>query len=93
MNPPVNSPAIKVVKSVREQVSAGEWQSRVDLAAATASPRCTGMTEVANHISCRVPGQFDQFLINPYGMLYEKSTPLPDQDRCRGQHAVQCLRL
>ena len=32
MNPPVNSPAIKVVKSVREQVSAEEWQARVDLA-------------------------------------------------------------
>ena len=33
MNPPVNSPAIKVVKSVREQVSAEEWKTRVDLAA------------------------------------------------------------
>ena len=31
------------------------------------------MTEmVANHISCRVPGTTDQFLINPYGMLYEE---------------------
>src|SRR3984957_4113738 len=30
MNPPVNAPAIKIVKSVREQVSAEEWQSRVD---------------------------------------------------------------
>jgi hypothetical protein len=28
MNPPVSSPAIKVVKSVREQVSAEEWQAR-----------------------------------------------------------------
>jgi hypothetical protein len=33
MNPPVSSPAIKVVKSVREQVSAEEWRARVDLAA------------------------------------------------------------
>ena len=32
-----------------------------------------GMTEmIANHISCRVPGSHDQFLINPYGMLYEE---------------------
>ena len=30
---PVNSPAIKVVRSVRDQVSAEEWQTRVDLAA------------------------------------------------------------
>ncbi|WP_420888261.1 class II aldolase/adducin family protein [Bradyrhizobium brasilense] len=27
---------------------------------------------IANHISCRVPGQDNQFLINPYGMLYEE---------------------
>jgi hypothetical protein len=27
---------------------------------------------VANHISCRVPGTTDQFLLNPYGMLYEE---------------------
>ena len=27
---------------------------------------------IANHISCRVPGTHDQFLINPYGMLYEE---------------------
>ena len=33
MTPPVSSPAIKVVKSVREQVSPEEWQTRVDLAA------------------------------------------------------------
>ena len=32
MNPPVNAPAVKVVKSVREQVSAEEWQTRVNLA-------------------------------------------------------------
>src|SRR5260221_7794149 len=31
------------------------------------------MTEmIANHISCRVPGSHDHFLINPYGMLYEE---------------------
>ena len=73
MNPPVNSPAIKVVKSVREQVSAEEWQARVDLAACYRLTAMYGMTEmVANHISCRVPGTTDQFLINPYGMLYEE---------------------
>ena len=73
MNPPVSSPAIKVVKSVREQVSAEEWQARVDLAACYRLTSIYGMTEmVANHISCRVPGTTDQFLINPYGMLYEE---------------------
>jgi hypothetical protein len=73
MNPPVSSPAIRVVNSVREQVSAEEWQARVDLAACYRLTALYGMTEmVANHISCRVPGRTDQFLINPYGMLYEE---------------------
>ena len=57
MNPPVSAPAIKVVKSVREQVSAEEWQTRVDLAACYRLTAMYGMTEmIANHISCRVPG-------------------------------------
>ena len=73
MTPPVNSPAIKVVKSVREQVSPEEWQTRVDLAACYRLTAMYGMTEmIANHISCRVPGSHDHFLINPYGMLYEE---------------------
>ena len=73
MNPPVSSPAVKVIKSVREQVSAEEWQARVDLAACYRLTAMYGMTEmVANHISCRVPGTTDQFLLNPYGMLYEE---------------------
>jgi len=73
MTPPMNSPAIKVVKSVREQVSSEEWQTRVDLAACYRLTAMYGMTEmIANHISCRVPGSHDHFLINPYGMLYEE---------------------
>jgi len=73
MNPPVGSPAVKVVKSVREQVSPEEWQARVDLAACYRLTAMYDMTEmVANHISCRVPGMRDQFLINPYGMFYEE---------------------
>jgi hypothetical protein len=34
MNPPVSAPAVKIVKSVREQVSPEEWDARVNLAAA-----------------------------------------------------------
>jgi ribulose-5-phosphate 4-epimerase/fuculose-1-phosphate aldolase len=73
MNPPVSAPAIKIVKSVREQVSPEEWDARVNLAAAYRLVALYGYTEmIANHISCRVPGHHDQFLINPYGMLYEE---------------------
>src|SRR5512142_594554 len=46
MVPPVNSPAIKVVKSVREQVSPEEWQTRVDLAACYRLTAMYGMTEM-----------------------------------------------
>lgn len=73
MTPVTGSPAIKVVKSVREQVSPEEWQARVNLAACYRLTAMYGMTEmIANHISCRAPGAEGQFLINPYGMLYEE---------------------
>src|SRR5258708_35959933 len=73
MTPPLNSPAINIVKSVREQVSAEEWQTRADLAACYRLTAMHGMTEmIANLISCRVPGPHDHVLINPYGMLYEE---------------------
>jgi ribulose-5-phosphate 4-epimerase/fuculose-1-phosphate aldolase len=73
MNAAVSAPAVKVVRSVQEQVSPEEWQSRVNLAACYRLTAMYGMTEmIANHISCRVPGTEDQFLINPYGMLYEE---------------------
>ena len=43
------------------------------LAAAYRLTAMYGYTEmIANHISCRAPGTHDQFLINPYGMLYEE---------------------
>ena len=91
MNPPVSAPAIKVVKSVREQVSPEEWDARVNLAACYRLVAMHGYTEgVANHISARVPGHNDQFLINPYGMLYEEiERVVPDQGRRRRQYAVQ----
>src|SRR6201995_3659482 len=74
MTPPVSSPAIKVVKSVRDQVSAEEWQTRVDLAACYRLVAMYGYTEmIAKHISCRVPDSHDHFLINPYRSLYQEN--------------------
>jgi ribulose-5-phosphate 4-epimerase/fuculose-1-phosphate aldolase len=67
--------ALKSRKSVREQVSKEEWDTRVNLAACYRLMAEFGMVEmVANHISARVPGTEDEFLINPYGMLYEEMT-------------------
>jgi ribulose-5-phosphate 4-epimerase/fuculose-1-phosphate aldolase len=67
--------ALKTRKSVREQVSKQEWDTRVNLAACYRLMAEFGMVEmVANHISARVPGSRNEFLINPYGMLYEEMT-------------------
>ena len=61
--------------NVREQVTAEEWQARVDLAALyrlTALYRWDDL--VFTHISMRVPGPEHHFLINPYGFLFEEIT-------------------
>jgi ribulose-5-phosphate 4-epimerase/fuculose-1-phosphate aldolase len=71
----MNAPALKITKPVREQVSKEEWETRVNLAACYRLMAEFGMVEmVANHISARVPGTENEFLINPYGMLYEEMT-------------------
>ncbi len=60
---------------VREQVSEGEWKVRVDLAAAYRLVALYGWDDlIFTHISARVPGDKDHFLINPYGMLFEEVT-------------------
>jgi ribulose-5-phosphate 4-epimerase/fuculose-1-phosphate aldolase len=69
------APAIHVKRSVREQVGEAEWQARVDLAACYRLIAELGVTEfIANHVSVRVPGRDDQFLLNPYGLLYDQMT-------------------
>ena len=69
------APTNQLKGSVRHQVSAAEWQARVDLAACYRLVAEFGMTEmVANHISARVPDTDNEFLLNPYGMLYEEMT-------------------
>lgn len=71
----MNAPAIHLNQSVRAQVSPEEWQTRVDLAACYRLMALHGLTEmIANHISMRVPGTDNAFLINPYGMLYDEMT-------------------
>ena len=62
-------------RSVRAQVSREEWETRVNLAACYRLMDVYEMTDlIANHISMRVPGEPDHFLINAYGMLYEEIT-------------------
>ena len=61
--------------SVRDNVSASEWEQRVNLAACyrlVAHYRWDDL--IFTHISARVPGPEHHFLINPYGMLFEEIT-------------------
>jgi len=61
--------------SVRAQVSAVEWEARVNLAAAYRLMDLYEMTDhISNHISVRVPAAHNEFLINPYGLLYKQMT-------------------
>jgi ribulose-5-phosphate 4-epimerase/fuculose-1-phosphate aldolase len=56
-------------------MSAAERQVREDLAAAYRLVAHFGMEDgIYTHISARVPGTQDQFLINPYGMLFRDIT-------------------
>lgn len=68
------APAL-AIPSRRHAVSDDEWQARVDLAAAYRLVALFGWDDlVFTHISARVPGQSDQFLINPYGMAFDEIT-------------------
>jgi ribulose-5-phosphate 4-epimerase/fuculose-1-phosphate aldolase len=63
------------VQSMRNRVTADEWQARVDLAAAYRLVAHYDMSDMmANHISAAVPGEKNAFLINAYGMMYEEIT-------------------
>ena len=65
----------KTIKpSIRERVSQGEWQMRVDLAAAYQLAHLYKWTDlIYTHFSGRVPDSED-FLINPYGMMFDEIT-------------------
>jgi ribulose-5-phosphate 4-epimerase/fuculose-1-phosphate aldolase len=63
------------IASLKEVVSAEEWQLRVDLAACYRLIALYGMSDlVFTHISARVPGLEHHFLINPYGMMFDEIT-------------------
>lgn len=63
------------IPSMKDRVSPAEWEARVNLAACYRLVAMWGMDEmIANHISVRVPGEDEHFLINPYGYLYEEIT-------------------
>ncbi len=59
----------------RIDCSDAEWQVRLDLAACYRIFDHLGWSEsIYNHISVKVPGEDDAFLINPFGLMYDEVT-------------------
>lgn len=59
--------------NLRDRVSAEEWEARVNLAACYRLIAAYGWADmIYNHISVRVPGSHDRFLINAFGLLYDE---------------------
>jgi ribulose-5-phosphate 4-epimerase/fuculose-1-phosphate aldolase len=59
--------------SIRDRVAEVEWQTRVDLAACYRLIALFGWDDlIFTHISARVPGPHEHFLINAYGLLFEE---------------------
>ena len=62
-------------KSVRSRVSAEEWETRVQLAACYRLSAHYGWTDlIYTHISARVPGPDEHFLLNPFGWMFYEIT-------------------
>ena len=52
-----------------------EWEARCELAAAYRLASLYGWTDLNNtHFSLRVPGTDDEFLLNPFGLLFDEIT-------------------
>ena len=61
------------VPSLQGKVSAVEWQTRVDLAACYRLVAEYGWDDlVFTHITAKIPDVENQFLINPYGMMFDE---------------------
>ncbi|MEM7360471.1 MAG: class II aldolase/adducin family protein [Pseudomonadota bacterium] len=62
-------------EEVKNRVTVEEWQTRVNLAAAYRLIASYGWDDmIYTHISARVPGTEDEFLINPFGLMFDEVT-------------------
>jgi len=68
-------PSVLPACSRLSTMSDAEWQTRIDLAACYRLFHHYRMTDlIYTHISARVPGRDDRFLINAYGMMFDEIT-------------------
>jgi ribulose-5-phosphate 4-epimerase/fuculose-1-phosphate aldolase len=71
----MDSGVIDLKRSVRDEVSEAEWQTRTDLAAACRIAYGLGWNDgPTNHITARLPDAPDQFLMNPQGLGFDEMT-------------------
>lgn len=65
----------KTATATNGQFSEQEWEARVNLAACYRLVDHYDMCDmIYNHISLRVPGEDETFLINPFGLMYAEIT-------------------
>jgi ribulose-5-phosphate 4-epimerase/fuculose-1-phosphate aldolase len=63
------------IPSLQNKVSPEEWRLRVDLAACYRLIALYGWSDlVFTHVSARLPGPAHEFLINPYGLMFDEIT-------------------
>lgn len=73
----ISATPIKTLARARAQDAYNpvEWEARVALAACYRLVAKLGLDDmIYNHISLRVPGREGEFLLNPYGLLFEEVT-------------------
>ena len=71
----MNHPDLLEIPPMQDQVSAEEWQTRIDLAACYRLVAEFGWSDlVFTHITARVPQTENAFLINPYGLSFDEIT-------------------
>jgi ribulose-5-phosphate 4-epimerase/fuculose-1-phosphate aldolase len=60
---------------VRQRVAPEEWEARVNLAACYRLHAHYGWTDlIYTHISARVPGPYEHYLLNPFGFMFDEIT-------------------
>lgn len=61
--------------NIKDKITEEEWRVRVDLAATYRLVAFYGWDDlIFTHISARVPGPDEHFLINPYGLMFDEIT-------------------
>ena len=66
---------IRNVQSLKGNISTDEWNARVDLAACYRLVRSNGWNmNIFNHVSARVPGEPNYFLIKAHALLWDEVT-------------------